>query len=86
MLGVICHHCPWEEHIIGLHQVLHDISPLNVIALREHTRPDDIRSRMSSSPLDRTHGRTTLSAWHAIIALGKHMGGTMSGVACYHRF
>ena len=61
-LGVACHHRPSTAHTVGLRRVWHDIT-----AFGQHTRSNDVRSGMPSSPLGSTHGRMT-SAWHAIIA------------------
>ena len=73
MSGVACHHRPWTTNkverrwawhaiiaftlalTVGLCQVWHDIS-----AFVQHTRSNDVGRGMTSSPLDCSHGRTTL--------------------------
>ena len=52
--GVPCHHCPRTARTIGPCRAWHDIT-----ALGQHARSNDIKRRMISPPLERTHGRTT---------------------------
>ena len=52
--GESCHHHLWAAHTVERHRVWHAI-----IALRQHTRSNDIGHYMTSPPLDSTHGRMT---------------------------
>ncbi|TMW98648.1 hypothetical protein EJD97_003690 [Solanum chilense] len=88
--GVACHHGPLNEHTIEQRWALHAI-----IALGKHTRSDNVRRGILSSPL-------LCLALHAIIAIGHHTqsddvglhmpsspldnkpGGIMSSVPCHH--
>ena len=51
--SVAWHHCHWTSHRVKLRGVWHAI-----ISLGKHTRSNDIRRGMPSSPLGSTHGRT----------------------------
>ena len=63
--GVACQHRLKAAHTVERRRAMHDIT-----AFGQHTRSNDVRSGMPSSPLGSTHGRMT-SAWHAIIAHGR---------------
>ena len=52
--GVECHHRLWTAHPVRRRRACHAI-----IAFGQHTRLNDVRHGMPSSPLDSTHGRTT---------------------------
>ena len=52
--GVECHHRLWTAHTVRRRRAFHAI-----IAFGQHTRLNDVRHGMPSSPLDSTHGRTT---------------------------
>ena len=64
--GMAFHHRLWAAHTVGRRQAWHAIT-----ALVKHTRSNNVGRGMTSSPLDRTHGRQR-RAWHDIIALGQH--------------
>ena len=51
--SVAWHHCHWTSHRVKRHGVWHAI-----IAFGKHTRSNDIRRGMPSSPLGSTDGRT----------------------------
>ena len=53
--GVACHHCLWVAQMVERRRAWHDITALGL-----HTRLDNVRRGMPSSPLDSTHNRTTL--------------------------
>ena len=70
--GVACHHCLWAAQTVERHPEWHAIIAFGlahtvewrrawhaIIALCRKTRSNDIGRGMSSSPLGRTHGRTT---------------------------
>ena len=93
--GMACHHIPWTTHTVGRSRIWHAI-----IALRLHTRTDDVRHGMSSWYLC-THSWTTSGvannpclwtvhkigrrrAWNALIALDFTHDQTTSVVACHH--
>ena len=52
--GVACHHCLWAAQTVERRQSWHAI-----IAFGLHTRSNDVRHGMPSSPLGSTNGRTT---------------------------
>ena len=52
--GVTCHHRLWTTHTVELRRAWHAI-----IAFGQHTRSNDVRRGMPSSPLGSTNGRTT---------------------------
>ena len=52
--GLACHHRLWVAHTVERRQAWHAI-----IAFGKHTRSYDVGRGMPSSPLGRTHGRTT---------------------------
>ena len=52
--GIACHHCPSTTHTVGRRRAWHDIT-----ALGQHAWSDGVRQGMTSSPLGRTHDRTT---------------------------
>ena len=52
--GVACHHRPWTTHTVERRRAWHTI-----IAIRQHTRSNDVGHGKTSPPLDSTHGRTT---------------------------
>ena len=54
--GVACHHHPWKAYLIRRCRELHVI-----IALRQHTRSDNVGCGMPSSPFESIHGHKTLS-------------------------
>ena len=53
-LSVACHHCHWEAHTVERCQSWHAI-----IALGQHTRPNDVGRDMPSQPLRSKHCRMT---------------------------
>ena len=53
-LSVACHHCHWEAHTVERCQ-----SWYAIIALGQHTRPNDVGRDMPSQPLRSKHGRMT---------------------------
>ena len=55
MLSVASHHRPWTARTVEQRRAWHDIT-----ALGQHTRSNDFRHGMPSSPLGSTHGRMTL--------------------------
>ena len=61
---VACQHRLWTAHAVERRRTWHAIT-----AFGQHTRSNDVRRGMTSSPLGSTHGRL-MSAWHAIIAHG----------------
>ena len=77
--GVACHHRLLAAHTVERRRAWHDIT-----ALGWHAWSNDVRRRITSPPLDSTHGRQH-RAWHDITALGQHTQLTTSGVACHHR-
>ena len=52
--GIACHHCLWPAHTVKRRRAWHAI-----IAFGDHTGSNDVGRCMPSSPLGRTHGRTT---------------------------
>ena len=52
--GVACHHRIWAAHTVERRQACHAI-----IASGKHPQSNDVRSGMTSPPLDSTYGRTT---------------------------
>ena len=66
MSGVTCHHCLWTAHTVERRRAWLDITAPGL-----HEQSNDVRRGMTSSPLDRTHGRQR-RAWHDITALGQH--------------
>ena len=52
--GVACHHCPLTARMVGRHRAWHDIT-----GFVPHTRSNDVRRGIPSSPLASKHGRTT---------------------------
>ena len=64
--GMAFHHRLWAAHTVGRHQAWHAIT-----ALEKHTRSNNVGRGMTSSPLDRTHGRQR-RVWHDITAFRQH--------------
>ena len=52
--GVGCHHRVWKTYMVGRYRACYSI-----IAIRKHTRSEDVRRDMPSSPLERTNGWLT---------------------------
>ena len=73
--SVACHHSPWMTNTVKQRQAWHAI-----IAFGQHTRSNDVRRGMPSSPLDNTQGWQR-RAWHDITALGLHTRSATSSVA-----
>ena len=58
--GVALHHRLWTTHTVERRRAWH-----TTIAIRQHTRSNDVGHGKTSPPFDSTHGRTTSGmAWH----------------------
>ena len=78
--GISCHYRLWPAHTVERRRAWHAI-----IAFGQHTRSNDVRRGMPSSPLGSTNGRTTSGmACHHRRWTRSHSQ-TVSGVACHLR-
>ena len=74
-----CHHRLWAAHTVQQCRAWHAI-----IASGQHTRSNDVRRGMPSSPLDSTNDQTTscVACYHRLWT--RSQSRSASGLACHH--